>query len=263
MASLASIDAYLSSTIGDTEKLALFLDYDGTLSPISSHPDLAVMPPETKTLLTRLANCSKIYTAIISGRQADNAKSVVGIDNITYAGSHGFEIVYPDSTRYKYETPLQDKEEISNIIQALNNEVVRDGAWIESKGDVFTYHYRDTPAEIRDQLVEQARSIITRLGLTPTNAIYGLEVQPEIDWHKGHAAKYLLENKFGRDWNNSVKLIYIGDDTTDENLMEMFRGRATTFRVAASKTVKTAAGLRLASLDDVVDVLKWLEKKFC
>lgn len=63
--------------VGDTHKLALLLDYDGTLAPIAPHPDLATLPPETKNVLTRLSNMSDVYIAIISGRNVDNVKKMV------------------------------------------------------------------------------------------------------------------------------------------------------------------------------------------
>ena len=37
--------------MGQEAILALLLDYDGTLSPIAPHPDLATIPPETKKVL--------------------------------------------------------------------------------------------------------------------------------------------------------------------------------------------------------------------
>lgn len=63
--------------IGDTHKLALLLDYDGTLAPIAPHPDLAVMPTETKNVLQRLSNISDVYIAIVSGRNVNNVKEMV------------------------------------------------------------------------------------------------------------------------------------------------------------------------------------------
>jgi trehalose 6-phosphate synthase/phosphatase len=41
-------EGILSKYIGTSFKLALLLDYDGTLAPIAPHPDLATIPPETK-----------------------------------------------------------------------------------------------------------------------------------------------------------------------------------------------------------------------
>lgn len=63
--------------IGNTNKLALLLDYDGTLAPLAPHPDLAVLPLETKSILKRLANMSDVHIAIISGRNVQNVKDMV------------------------------------------------------------------------------------------------------------------------------------------------------------------------------------------
>lgn len=64
--------------IGNTNKLALLLDYDGTLAPLAPHPDLAILPLETKSVLERLANLSDVYISIISGRDVHNVKKMVG-----------------------------------------------------------------------------------------------------------------------------------------------------------------------------------------
>jgi trehalose 6-phosphate synthase/phosphatase len=56
------------------------LDYDGTLSPIVKHPDLAFMPPETKEVLERLANRPDVFVAIVSGRGVQDVRSKVGIE---------------------------------------------------------------------------------------------------------------------------------------------------------------------------------------
>jgi trehalose 6-phosphate synthase/phosphatase len=68
---------YLSSYIGQTNKVALLLDYDGTLAPIAPHPDLAILPVETKNVLQRLSNMPDVYIAIISGRNVNNVINMV------------------------------------------------------------------------------------------------------------------------------------------------------------------------------------------
>ena len=50
---LEDFDSCLGSYVGDEAILTLLLDYDGTLSPIAPHPDLATIPPETKNVLQR------------------------------------------------------------------------------------------------------------------------------------------------------------------------------------------------------------------
>lgn len=88
---LDDFDEYLLKYVGDTHKLALLLDYDGTLAPIAPHPDLATLPPETKNVLARLSNMSDVYIAIISGRNVDNVKKMVKNDISKLSGSTNFE----------------------------------------------------------------------------------------------------------------------------------------------------------------------------
>lgn len=72
-----SLKSFISRYIGYTQKLALLLDYDGTLAPIAPHPDLATLPMETKHTLQRLSNMPDVNIAIISGRNVDNVKKMV------------------------------------------------------------------------------------------------------------------------------------------------------------------------------------------
>lgn len=81
-------DQYFFRYIGYTQKLALLLDYDGTLAPIAPHPDLATLPLETKHTLQRLSNMSDVYIAIISGRNVDNVKNMVSYPLTSKEPSH-------------------------------------------------------------------------------------------------------------------------------------------------------------------------------
>lgn len=109
--------------IGDNHKLALLLDYDGTLAPIATHPDLAILPPETKNVLQRLSNLSDVYIAIISGRNVNNVKSMVGIEGITYAGNHGLEILHPDGSKFVHPMPAELEGKVANLMQTLQEQV--------------------------------------------------------------------------------------------------------------------------------------------
>ncbi len=77
---MSDFDSYLTKYVGDKALLALLLDYDGTLAPIAKHPDLAILPTETKKVLERLANRPDVFISIVSGRSVDNVKQMVGIE---------------------------------------------------------------------------------------------------------------------------------------------------------------------------------------
>lgn len=109
--------------LNKTDNLALLLDYDGTLSPLASHPNLTVMEPESEEALRELATLPNIYLAIISGRGADNAREKVNIDNITYAGNHGLEILFGDKTHYHHEVDQATRENFTKMVAELEKQV--------------------------------------------------------------------------------------------------------------------------------------------
>lgn len=112
------------SYIGYNHKLALLLDYDGTLAPIAPHPDLATLPHETRSVLQRLSNLSDVYIAVISGRAVENVKNMVGIEGITYAGNHGLEILHPDGSKFVHPMPVEYAEKVSGLLRALQDSKV-------------------------------------------------------------------------------------------------------------------------------------------
>ena len=73
------------------KKIILFLDYDGTLTPIAANPSQAVLSQENKELLSRLVKIPVFQVVIISGRALADIKQMVGIDGIVYIGNHGWE----------------------------------------------------------------------------------------------------------------------------------------------------------------------------
>uniref|UniRef100_A0A182J7Z1 Uncharacterized protein n=1 Tax=Anopheles atroparvus TaxID=41427 RepID=A0A182J7Z1_ANOAO len=255
-------DDYLLNYIGYNHKLALLLDYDGTLAPIAPHPDLATLPPETKNVLQRLSNHSDVYVAIISGRNVDNVKQMVGIEGITYAGNHGLEILHPDGSKFVHPMPIEYEDKVSGLLKSLQDSVCGDGAWVENKGPLLTYHYRETPAELRPAMVEKARQLIIQFGFRAAEAHCAIEAKPPVQWNKGRASIYILRTAFGVDWSERIKIIYAGDDVTDEDAMMALKGMAATFRVTNSQIVKTSAERRLPSTDSVLTMLKWVERHF-
>lgn len=259
---LDDFDEYLSKYIGHTHKLALLLDYDGTLAPIAPHPDLAILPQETKHVLERLSNMSDVYIAIISGRNVNNVKKMVGIEGITYAGNHGLEILHPDGSKFVHPMPVEFEDKVTDLLKALQEQVCRDGAWVENKGALLTFHYRETPLHLREAMVTKARQLIVDGGFKAGAAHCALEAKPPVQWNKGRASIYILRTAFGVDWSERIRIIYAGDDVTDEDAMEALKGMAATFRVTSSHIVKTAAERRLPSTDSVLTMLKWVERHF-
>lgn len=87
----------------------------------------------------------------------------------------------------------------------------------------------------------------------------GIEARPKVDWNKGSVALLLLERKYSNTWKNNVKVIFAGDDTTDEDVMKALKGFAATFRISPKKDVTTFAEKVLNSTDDIVKILEVIE----
>ncbi|XP_023020813.1 trehalose-6-phosphate synthase 1 isoform X3 [Leptinotarsa decemlineata] len=257
---LDDFDEYLSKYIGNTHKLALLLDYDGTLAPIAPHPDLATIPAETKNVLQRLSNVSDVYIAIVSGRNVNNVKEMVGIEGITYAGNHGLEILHPDGTKFVHPMPTEFHNKVGELMRQLQEKVCRDGAWVENKGALLTFHFRETPVNLRPALEREATSMIEAAGFNAAKAHCAIEAKPPVQWNKGRASIYILRTAFGVDWCERIRIIYVGDDATDEDAMQTLKGMAATFRVTSSDITKTYAERRLPSTDAVLTLLKWVER---
>lgn len=99
------------------------LDYDGTLAPLVEHPSLSKTDPGSEEALNSLNKLPNVHVAIISGRAAEDAKDKLQIDNITYAGNHGLEIIFHDKSRYNYEVSEQTKANLEKMVTELESSV--------------------------------------------------------------------------------------------------------------------------------------------
>lgn len=250
-------DLYLSNHIEGALKLSLILDYDGTLCHLTSHPDLAHLSEETRRILERLANMTDVNVAIISGRSLKNLMKMVNIKQITYAGSHGLEILHPDGTKFVHPIPRQFDVQLTGLMRQLQDEVCRDGAWIENKGMLLTFHYRKTPPALRASIEKKASDIFLKAGFVPHKGNMAIEAKPAVKWDQGRASIHILRTTYGVDWSERVRVIYAGN----EEAMMALRGIACTFRVDSSPMVQTAADFRLSGPDAVLTMLRWVEKQ--
>ena len=201
--------------------LAIFLDYDGTLTPIVSRPDKAVLADSTRAILRTLA--AKMPVAILSGRELKDVRRRVAIDGIVYAGSHGFDIAGPRGLRRQEATeflPVLDEaeKELRGKLAGIA------GALIERKCFSIAAHYRNVNESDFPKMERVASEIAARhreLRRIDGKKVY--ELLPNIDWDKGKAVLWLLEH-LGLERPNA-RPIYIGDDRTDEDAFRALEQR--------------------------------------
>src|SRR5215472_14532419 len=127
-----------------SDKVALFLDYDGTLTPIVRRPEEAVLSESMRETLRALA--AKVPVAILSGRDLEDVRRRVSVEGIVYAGSHGFDIVGLRGLRKQvapeFLSVLDDAEK--ELRGKLCDTV---GARLERKRFSIAVHYREVPDE--------------------------------------------------------------------------------------------------------------------
>jgi alpha,alpha-trehalase len=232
------------------------LDYDGTLTPIVERPEWAVLSEGTRETVRRLGRLCTV--AVISGRDLPDVRGLVGIEEIFYAGSHGFDIAGPRETRVEARkgeeyVPLLDR------IEGRLREALRDirGSQLERKKYSLAVHYRrvargDVPRV--ERIVDDA--LRDRPELRKGHGKEVFEVQPRIDWDKGRALLWLLE-ALGMDGPDVLPL-YIGDDVTDEDAFRVLEDRGVGIFVTDGGPRETKARYVLVDPGEVRDFLEAL-----
>lgn len=202
----------------DLGQVACFLDFDGTLAPIVERPREAKALEGTREIVSKLGE--KIAVAVISGRGLDDIRGRFLIDDIYYAGSHGMEIRSPDGSVHEPEAVEKYLPVLDRVEGPLRDHFAgREGVEIERKRFGLTVHFRREP-EAKEE-VEQvlAKIVEENPGLTVGLGKMVRELQPDVDWDKGHALRFIQRQL--ADEGRRGRPIYIGDDWTDEHAFEV------------------------------------------
>lgn len=113
------------------------LDFDGTLAPLVAHPSLSRTDPDAEQALLALNKLANVHMAVISGRAAEDARGKLRIDNITYAGNHGLEIIFHDKSRYQHQVSEATNMNFEKMVTELESSVSKQAfkghhKWIHS-----------------------------------------------------------------------------------------------------------------------------------
>ena len=206
-----TLAAVLRPVTEDPAQAAILCDIDGTLAPIVTRADEAHVPDKASRLLGRAARRYRLV-ACISGRAAADARRIVGVGGIAYAGSHGAELLEPGATRARISPAFESWTErvASFVTDRDDSELRRLRVRIERKGPIVAFHWRGVPDEdtARTRLEGIAREAEAE-GLDFHWGRKVLEIRPPVPVDKGQAVRELIERSGVR------TALFGGDDATD------------------------------------------------
>ncbi|GAA4616950.1 trehalose-phosphatase [Saccharopolyspora hordei] len=196
----------------------LLLDFDGTLAPIQEDPAKVSLSVSTRTALQDLARHCPV--GVISGRDLRDVRSKVRLEGVWCAGSHGFELAGPGGepiAQRAGEAALPDLDAAEQCLSAQVAGVA--GALVDRKRFSLAVHYRNVRPEEVDHVITTAQQVGAQLpGLRVAHGRKVVELLPDIDWNKGRALRWLLEQAGLTD--PGLVPVYAGDDYTDEDALQ-------------------------------------------
>lgn len=199
---------------------AVFLDYDGTLTPIVDDPAAATISDDVRDVLARLAR--RCPVAVVSGRDLADVRGMVGVDRLTFAGSHGLDIEAGTFRAEKGSDFLPALEQAEAAIRAQVLPIA--GARVERKRFAVAVHFRQVQPSRQNEVAAAVSAVAAaHPDLRVTGGKMILELRPALDWHKGTALLFLLDS-LGLAGDRAVPL-YIGDDVTDEDAFRVLVDR--------------------------------------
>ena len=195
-------------------RIAVFLDYDGTLTPIVERPEDANLDPSVREALRLLARARPV--TIVSGRSLDDVRARVDLAELSYAGCHGLEIETPTRS---LEHPIAPKvrPQLTEAEASLERSVgALPGVQLEPKGLALAVHYRRASPEDAKKVVDAVERVARRFDqLRCSEGKMVAELRPDTQWDKGRALRWVVAQL--EDEPSRVLPVFVGDDRTDED----------------------------------------------
>jgi trehalose 6-phosphate synthase/phosphatase len=245
----------LERAISTGKRIALFLDYDGTLREIEFEPRAATPNRAIQDLLHRLERSPNVDVTIISGRSQEDLESFLGGYPFRLIAEHGAALRRPGQKKWeRLDRNLNYawKEELLVILRIY--EQATPGSVIEEKDSSIVWHYRKADEEFggwkANQLTEELSALTANHPIKVRHGKKMVEVTAAEN-DKGAAVARVLEQ------NDDYEIaLCAGDDLTDENMFELTGTRLLSIKVGAGRT---QARFRIS---DPANLRKFLEGLF-
>jgi trehalose 6-phosphate phosphatase len=199
------------------DEAAVLCDIDGTLAPIVERAEEATVPEATSRLLGRIARRYRVV-ACISGRGATEARRIVGVGGIAYAGSHGAELLLPGEGQAELVPAFATwRDRVRDFALGKDSPELRMmRVRIEDKGPIMAFHWRGARDE--SAALTQIQAIAAEAEGAGFHTHWGrkvLEIRPPVPIDKGQAVRELLRRAPVR------TALFGGDDATDLDVFDV------------------------------------------
>jgi trehalose-phosphatase len=230
---------------------AVLTDIDGTLAPIVDDPAAAAVPEGARAVLSDLA-ARYALVGCLSGRSAAEARRLVGLDELVYAGNHGFEVLMPGDSEPRPDPALAGREgRAREFVRGLDPAWLAEvGLRVEDKGPIQAFHWRGAPEDgAAEARAGELSDLAEARDLVPRRGRKVLEVRPAAGIDKGSVVRGLLA---GRDLRYAF---YGGDDVTDLDAFTALRWLQGSGRLDAAVCVGVASDEGPEELSERADLL--------
>jgi len=236
------------------ERIVVFADYDGTLTPIRSRPEDAVLDEQTKASLKQWCHYDWLDLIVMSGRDSQFMSENIGNIRCILAAEHGAKSLDPATGRWHKRVHSDRSTWFPAALKTMSDYTARvPGSFIEKKQFSIAWHYRNAPTEFGEfQARKLAEELELGLANLPVNILRGKKIieARALEAHKGIFARSFLDSLAP-----GTFAIAVGDDRTDEDMFTAIRGRGLSFKVGRGAS---AADVALPSQEDVVEFLDGL-----
>jgi len=238
------------------KRIAVLLDFDGTLAEIAATPELAQLEPGMRAALLSLRNEHDVVVAIVSGRALEDVRERVGISELIYAGCHGLEIRGPglDFVEPQAQRAVPALKHLAEQLALRLRHVA--GVLVEDKVLGISVHFRQVAAQDRQEVAMAVQTLAGRsdwkFRVRRGREVW--EISPTVDWDKGRAVRWILARAAGRE----ALPIFIGDDVTDE---DAFIALPEGITVNVGHAAGSSAAWSVAGPEEVGTFLLWLRSR--
>jgi trehalose 6-phosphate synthase/phosphatase len=225
----------VGQAVSAAKRIALFLDYDGTLREIELDPRSATPNAGIETLLHRLGQQPNVDVTVISGRSQEDMEAFLGAYSFRLIAEHGASLRGPGEKEWERldrNINYAWKEELLAILRLY--EQATPGSTIEEKHSSIVWHYRKADEDFgvwkANQLTEELSALSANNPIKVRHGKKMVEVTAAEN-NKGAAVARVLEQN-----DNYEVALCAGDDLTDESMFELRSPRLLTIKVGSEPT---------------------------